>query len=79
MNKLHTRRGRCEMTISGRWTPVDEKILFYARALENELRRIHGVLFAASFLDEFEIEIRNVAIHSIISKYVGEDYRPGKS
>jgi hypothetical protein len=67
------------MTISGRWTPVDETILFYARALENELRVTHGVLFAAAFLDEFEIEIRNVAIHSIISKYVGEGYRPGKS
>lgn len=67
------------MTISGRWTPVDETILSYARTLENELRRTHGVLFAAAFLDEFEIEIRNVAIHSIISQHVGEGYRSRKN
>lgn len=55
------------MTERSRWTPVDETIHFYARTMEEELRRTHGILFAAAFLDEFEPQIRNVAVHSIVA------------
>ena len=54
------------MNIPADWTLLDETMVLYARALEHELRRTHGVLFTATFLDEFEPEIRKVAFHSLV-------------
>jgi hypothetical protein len=46
---------------------IDESMFIISRALKVEFRRTHGILFAAAFLDEFEAEIRNVAISSLLS------------
>ena len=48
------------------WTLLDETMMLYASTLELELRRTHGVLFTATFLDEFETEIRKIAFHSLV-------------
>ena len=54
------------MDIPDDWTLLDETMLLYARTLEHELRRTHGVLFTATFLDEFEPEIRKLVFHSLV-------------
>ena len=59
------------MNIPADWTLLDETMMLYARTLENELRRTHGVLFAATFLDEFESEIRRVASYSLARQRPG--------
>lgn len=59
------------MNIPDDWTLLDEMLLRYARTLEHELRRTHGVLFTATFLDEFESEIRKVAVHSLCTQRPG--------
>ena len=56
------------MNIPADWTLLDETMLLYARTLENELRRTHGVLFTAAFLDEFEMEIRKIALLSMAGR-----------
>lgn len=43
------------------WTLLDEATMLVFYTLEEELRRTHGVLFAAEYLDEFEIELRRIA------------------
>lgn len=56
------------MITSKSWTILDETVLFFAQSLEFELRRTHGVLFAAAFLDEFEHEVSNIALQSVRSQ-----------
>jgi len=61
------------MTRGTEWTLFDEKLLLCSRTLELELRRTHGTLFAATFIDEFEAEIRGAVIHALISKLAGPE------
>ena len=59
------------MDIPVDWTLLDETMMLYSRTLENELRRTHGVLFAATFLDEFEPEILKVVSYSLARQRPG--------
>ena len=59
------------MDIPADWTLLDETMMLYSRTLENELRRTHGVLFAATFLDEFEPEILKVVSYSLARQRPG--------
>lgn len=59
------------MNIPDDWTLLDETMMLYCRTLEHELRRTHGVLFTADFLDEFEPEIRKVAFYSLARQRPG--------
>lgn len=59
------------MDIPADWTLLDETLVLYVRTLEHELRRTHGVLFTATFLDEFEPEIRKIASRSLIRQRPG--------
>lgn len=56
------------MNTSASWTILDETVLFFAQSLEFELRRTHGILFAAAFLDEFENEVTHIALRSVRSQ-----------
>lgn len=76
--RCHTWQGRWEMTIFAKWTAIDETMLILSRTLETELRRSHGALFAATFLDEFEPEIRNVVIHSLLSQLPSPSHPPNE-
>ena len=50
------------------WTVLDETTLLFARTMEHELRRTHGTLFAAAFLDEFDTQISNMAMRTLLSQ-----------
>ena len=56
------------MITSTSWTIFDETLLYFAQSLEVELRRTHGVLYAAAFLDEFENELCSIALRSVRSQ-----------
>lgn len=47
------------------WTLLDEATMLVFRTLEEELRETHGILFAAEYLDEFEAELRGIAMRFV--------------
>lgn len=59
------------MNVPADRTLLVEAMMMYAGTLENELRRSHSILFAATFLDEFKPEIRKLASYSLAR------HRPG--